>query len=677
VGRIRILDETLANQIAAGEVVERPASVAKELLENALDAGATAITVEVAEGGVRRLRVVDNGSGMGREDAVLALQRHATSKVARADDLLAIRTLGFRGEALPSIASVSRFSLRSREPEALGGTRVRLEGGGEPKVEEAGCPVGTEVLVEDLFFNVPARRKFLKKAETEAAHVQEAVERLAVAHPHVAFRFVRDGRTVIDVPRHESLLDRARSLFDDATAAALQPIRLDGLPGVDGLLGDPRAARATSRHLYTYVNGRFVRDRVVMSAVQSACGSKLERGRYPFVVLRLTLPPEAVDVNVHPAKTEVRFVDGSNIHRLVHRAVQPLLEADPWRAPPEAPAARTYTLSAPEPAPAPEAGLDAHRRRVFDVMERLANRRAGPAARTPVIEPLFPPSALDPRPRVEPWTPPEPAARIAEPSPDTEVAAPGPSARVAEPPTADAPTDPPPAPSAEARAVEPARGRTTSGERSAAPRPAPPVRDVPIRGADSLPTLGARPDPAALPFPALRPLGLLAGRLLLCAAADGLVGLDLPAAHRRLAYDRLCRGAPSIPLAAPAVVTLAPDEWRRFSAARPALAEAGVEAEPFGGTTAAVKALPAGIAEPDAEAFLRAALHLEILDPPALRVLAAEFAAAAEAPPTAASMPAFLAALAAVRHAPPRPEPFVLALGLAELERRLVAGPPG
>ena len=376
--RIRILDDTLANQIAAGEVVERPASVAKELLENAIDAGATAITVEVANGGVDRLRVVDDGSGMSPEDARLALARHATSKLRAVSDLHHIQTLGFRGEALPSIASVSRFTLRTRERGAVGATEVRLVGGRDLEVGAAGGPPGTEVLVEDLFFNIPARRKFLKKAATETSHVLEAVQRLALCYPEIAFRFVRDGRATLELPRHGTLRERTRALFGAHQTEGLQPIRRDGPMAVTGLVGPPGTARSTSRHYHTFVNGRFVRDRVMMAAVQSAYGTRLERGRHPFVVLRVTMPPEAVDVNVHPAKTEVRFIDTSAVHRLVARAISETLEREPWAAPEEQPEARAYTLRAPEPgdAPADQPGVDAHRRRVLDVMERLSVRRA-------------------------------------------------------------------------------------------------------------------------------------------------------------------------------------------------------------------------------------------------------------------------------------------------------------
>ena len=483
-GRIRILDDTLANQIAAGEVVERPASVAKELLENAIDAGATAITVEVANGGVDRLRIVDDGHGMSAEDARLALQRHATSKLREASDLHHIRTLGFRGEALPSIASVSRFRMRTRERDAVGATEVRVVGGRDLEVRDAGGPPGTEVCVEDLFFNVPARRKFLKKAATETSHVLEAAQRLALCYPQVAFRFVKDGRQTLELPRHETLLERTRALFGERVTDGLVAIRRDGPMGVTGLVGPPSTARATARHYHTFINGRFVRDRVMMSAVQSAYGQRLERGRHPFVVLRVTMPPEAVDVNVHPAKTEVRFLDTSAVHRLVSRAIGEALEAEPWAEAP-APQARRYTLKTDAPAPtnADRPGVEAHRRRVLDVMERLSTRRGaiGPRTVAPPVHGRRPPPA--------------------------------------------------PAPQLELTALAPGPG-------------AAPPRDAEIKQTFvSLPSLGSRPELRSVPWAELRPVGEVAGVWLL-AAEDALVTVDPQAAWLRVAYDRVCGAEP-------------------------------------------------------------------------------------------------------------------------------------
>lgn len=396
--RVRVLDAALANQIAAGEVVERPASAAKELLENALDAGATQVTVEIADGGVQLLRVVDNGHGMTPEDARLAVQRHATSKLRETADLMRIATLGFRGEALPSIAAVSRFRMRTRTPDAVGATEVRVEGGAPAEVRDAAGPVGTEVRVEDLFFNIPARRKFLKKPATETAHVHEAIHRLALGHPHVGFRFIKDGRTAIDLPPHADRAQRVRAIFGARVADDLRPVQAEGEYAIEGLIGPADQARSTPRHYYTFINGRFVRDRVIMAAVQQAYGHRLPRGKHPFVVLDLTLPLEAVDQNVHPAKTEVRFADTRVIHRLVGRAIQQAIETAETAETPAPSGGRSYRLdpsaaqssaspdAAPSTAaPASDPGLSRHRQRIFDAMERLGTRRGLPAGRAPSV----------------------------------------------------------------------------------------------------------------------------------------------------------------------------------------------------------------------------------------------------------------------------------------------------
>ncbi|MGK0359204.1 MAG: DNA mismatch repair protein MutL [Bradymonadia bacterium] len=383
--RIEVLDAALANQIAAGEVVERPASAVKELLENALDAGATQVTVEVAEGGVRLLRVVDNGYGMTPEDAALAVRRHATSKVRVTADLMRISTLGFRGEALPSIAAVSRFRLRTRAAGAVGATEVRIEGGASPELRDAAGPQGTEVRVEDLFYNIPARRKFLKKPATETAHVHEAIHRLALGHPHVGFRFIKDERTAIDLPPHADLMQRVRAIFGARIADDLRPVHAEGDYGITGLIGPADQARSTPRHYYTFVNGRYVRDRVIMSAAQQAYGHLLPRGKHPFVVLHLTIPLDAVDQNVHPAKTEVRFADTRVIHRLVSRAMSEAINAA--NAPAPAETSRSYALDpggAPTTTPS-DPGLSAHRQRIFDAMERLGGRQGLPAMRAPSV----------------------------------------------------------------------------------------------------------------------------------------------------------------------------------------------------------------------------------------------------------------------------------------------------
>jgi DNA mismatch repair protein MutL len=316
-GRIHRLPNDLANQIAAGEVVERPASVVKELVENALDAGASRVKVELDNGGVARVRVTDDGEGMDAEDALLALERHATSKLRGERDLFALRTFGFRGEALPSIASVAKVRLLTRLRGAAEATEVLVEGGARPQARPAGAAEGTSVEVCDLFYNVPARRKFLKSTGTEAAHVSEALLLAALSQPHVSFFLVRDGRAAREWLRVGSRRERAAQAFDDEPLEACLGER--GPMRVEAYLGPPERARAGAVGLHLLVNGRPVRDRALARAVAQAYGSVLEPGRYPVGVLYVEMPPDQVDVNVHPQKAEVRFADGRALFGAVTR----------------------------------------------------------------------------------------------------------------------------------------------------------------------------------------------------------------------------------------------------------------------------------------------------------------------------------------------------------------------
>ena len=311
--RIHVLSEHAANQIAAGEVVERPASIVKELVENALDAGARAVTVELSGGGRDLVRVTDDGSGMSPEDAALAFERHATSKLADEHGLAEIATLGFRGEALPSIASVARVALVTAERGALEGTRLELEGGRLTKREPAGAAPGTRLEVRDLFFNTPARRKFLKKTETETTHALEAVVRLALAHPEVAF-VVKDDARVVWQATPGAGVDGERARVAAALGREIDKhlVRVDYRLGTFHLTGwaaAPTYSAGSARELYTYVNRRFVRDRGLLHAVSRAFADRLAHGRYGAAVLHLDVPLGAVDVNVHPQKLEVRFAD--------------------------------------------------------------------------------------------------------------------------------------------------------------------------------------------------------------------------------------------------------------------------------------------------------------------------------------------------------------------------------
>ncbi len=320
-GVIRTLSDRVANQIAAGEVVERPASVIKELVENSLDAECGSVTVSFRNGGKSLIEIVDDGGGMSRHDALLAFDRHATSKIESVDDLKSVSTLGFRGEALPSIASVSRFTLTTCRHGSSTGVEVVMEGGKLKEAKDAPPIHGTCATVRDLFFNTPARRKFLRSESVESAHAQEAVTRQALSRPDVAFKLVKDGKTVIDAPSdltENAFQKRISALFGRASMDELAKIEFEtaGMR-VDGFISRPGVNRASREAQYVFINGRFVRDRIIHAAILDGYRSLMPKGRHPLVFLRLTIPPERVDVNVSPTKTEVRFVDGRSVRSLV------------------------------------------------------------------------------------------------------------------------------------------------------------------------------------------------------------------------------------------------------------------------------------------------------------------------------------------------------------------------
>src|SRR5450432_2235012 len=328
---IRILSDRVASQVAAGEVIERPASVVKELVENSLDAGATRITVAVQRGGIALIRVTDDGGGMDREDALLCLERHATSKLRTGRDLSAISTRVFRGEARPSIASVSRFRLTTREPAALAGTEVVVNGGKIEAVRDAGEAPGTQVEVRSLFYNLPARRKFLRSEPTENGHIESMMHQLAMGNPRVGFTFIRDERTVFQLPPAARLEDRIRDLGGPASLEEL--IEIDGSadgesrPAIRGFIGKPGVSRGSRADQRVFVNGRAVENSTIHHALREGYHTALMKGRHPVTFLFLDLAPAAVDVNVHPAKREVRFHRPSDIHEALVSAVRRSLES--------------------------------------------------------------------------------------------------------------------------------------------------------------------------------------------------------------------------------------------------------------------------------------------------------------------------------------------------------------
>lgn len=351
-GMIIQLPESVANQIAAGEVVERPVAVVKELVENALDAGARSIEVHFERGGKSRIRVLDDGSGMSRGDALLALKRHATSKIRKVDDILALSSFGFRGEALPSIASVSRFTLRTRLREAPGGTEIQVDGGRRPLVRDCGMSPGTEVTVADLFHGVPARRKFMKTDRTESAHILQMCRLLAVAHPEVGFCLIEDGHEVFRTPPCPDRAQRVREIFGKRRVEDLLPFEdeADGLR-LEGLVGRPGVGRHTRAEMVTYVNRRPVESRLLSYALIESYHRFLPKGRYPMAFLFVEVPPAEVDVNVHPTKREVRFRNEPRIRSAVMSGLAALLESQSRKS---LSGARPVDPAEPVPRPAPE-----------------------------------------------------------------------------------------------------------------------------------------------------------------------------------------------------------------------------------------------------------------------------------------------------------------------------------
>jgi DNA mismatch repair protein MutL len=323
---IHILPLEIASRIAAGEVVERPASVVKELIENAIDAGAIDIKIEVRQGGQRLIRVIDNGSGIPAAEVELAFQRYATSKLEHADDLFRIRSLGFRGEALPSIAAVSQVTMLTRAAGEPIGTFVRLENGAIVRREKRGAPPGTVVTVENLFYNVPARRKFLKSETTESSHIADLVASYAMAYPKLRFSLLSDGRMALQSPGSGELYDMLVKVYGLEVAQQMLPVAASDHPAsnvqVSGFVGAPSIHRSTRKYITFFVNGRWIQDRSLAYAVEEAYHTLLPTGRHPIVVLNITLDSEEVDVNVHPTKGEVRFRQGREVFAVVQRAVR-------------------------------------------------------------------------------------------------------------------------------------------------------------------------------------------------------------------------------------------------------------------------------------------------------------------------------------------------------------------
>ena len=319
---IQILDQDTINQIAAGEVVERPASVVKELMENAIDAGATAVTVEIRQGGIGFIRITDNGCGIPKEELPLAFLRHSTSKIHSAADLLTVASLGFRGEALSSIAAVSQVELITKTTDSLTGSRYRIEGGEEKGLEEVGAPEGTTFISRNLFFNTPARRKFLKTETTEAGHVADLVEKIALSHPEISIRLIVNNQNRLHTSGNHNLKDIIYTIYGREIAGSLLSVseEREGMR-ISGFIGKPVIARGNRNFENYFINGRYIKSRLISKAIEDGYKSYMMQHKYPFTLLHFTIEPELIDVNVHPSKMELRFKDGETVYQMVYHAV--------------------------------------------------------------------------------------------------------------------------------------------------------------------------------------------------------------------------------------------------------------------------------------------------------------------------------------------------------------------
>ena len=588
-GRIHILSDQVANQIAAGEVVDRPASVVKELLENSLDAGANRIRIEVEGGGRKLIRISDDGHGMSRDDALLAFERHATSKLRTADDLLSIATLGFRGEALPSITSVARVTLETATGDEAAGTRMEIAGGKILRVEDAALPRGTTLTVADLFFNTPARRKFLRAESTELAHVTALVTHYALVHPEKHFELLSASHTLVSAPPVSRTAERIYQIFGKETLGQLLPVAAEkplahaGLPEpppwkkdpeepvrdpgalrLSGYYSKPELQKLNRNSIYIFVNKRLIRDRLLLHAISEAYRNVIPPTSFPVALLFLEMPPEEVDVNVHPAKTEVRFRQQSLIHDFVRDSLRmALVKARPaaaFLAALDAQATASPSLMPPSTSPlpgAPDPGLPNSDPITMESARndaepfQLTTRQPFPVpGRLPFDARALPPGSFDRR----AWG--EAAAALFQP------AAPAPDACSAS--------------SGDALAYEQhaaAAAAQVEAEQAAA----------------NLNHLGS-----------LKPLGQLRESFILATGEDGLWIIDQHVAHERVLFEKILQARQVEQmqrqhLLMPMLVDLKPDQMVVFAQIADELERNGFEVEPFGPQTLAVKAAPVGL----------------------------------------------------------------------------------
>ena len=577
---IRVLDQDTINQIAAGEVIERPASVVKELLENAVDAGANAVTVEIRDGGLSVIRITDNGCGMEAEQIPTAFLSHATSKIRNAQDLVTIASLGFRGEALSSIAAVAKVELITRTPGSIAGSRYRIEGGKEVGLEEVGAPEGTTFLVRDLFYNTPARRKFLKTPATEASHTAVLVEKIALSHPEVSFRFIQNGQTKLFTSGNRNLKDIIYSVYGREIAQNLVPVSGGADPvRVSGFIGKPVIARSNRSFEVYFINGRYIRNGLIGKAIEDAYKPYMMQHKYPFTMLCFEMDPSFIDVNVHPSKLELRFRNDETVYRTVYHTISVILSGQEL---------------------IPEVQLEEGGK---DVLPSREEKPAAPALKAVTFREEFP---------EPPAKPPVPAAetsrKVPEASKEQEQAEEG---RTPDMP-ADAAAGRMPGPQANAaagRISEPAAPYTVS-----APANKPPVPEEKDKKAPEQMTMFSE----KLLTPESRKRHRIIGQAFetywLVEFDENLYIIDQHAAHEKVLYERMMeslrkRSFTSQTVDPPRVLTLTAREQQMLSQYGEALSSLGFEAEHFGGNEYALRAVPDNLFSVE-----QGELFLELLD---------------------------------------------------------------
>ena len=581
---IQVLDSHVADLIAAGEVVERPASVAKELMENAIDAGASKVTVEISHGGLTFLRVTDDGKGIPAGELKTAFLRHATSKLRTAYDLEAIGTLGFRGEALAAISAVSRVEVMTRTADAPLGASLALEGGVPGQVEEAGCPLGTTMVVRDLFYNTPARLKFMKKDSAEGAAVFGVVQRVALSHPEVSVKFIRDGKQELLTPGDGVLQSAVYAVLGRELALGLREVKSggDGIK-VTGFVSQPACCRASRNWQFFFVNGRQVKSRLLMAALEQAYQNQKMVGKFPACVLHVEVKLSQVDVNVHPAKTEVKFGSEREVFNAVYHAVLSALEGD--RSHPQA----TFTPARPKQTPGQTTmpGLSAQTYRQLTVAD-TAVPRFSPKPRTvwnPPVAPPPRPAAPKAVPRVERGVenlvekvdnfiqPVENSVEKVDNIPQETLLSPRNLEKHAQVIPDKPESQPIPEPVAESQ-----------------PEAAPVENPVEIPQPEAVPV--PEPEPQVEPW---RVAGEVLNTYIIVEQGDKVLLIDKHAAHERMNFDRMkAQGyqAMAQTLLSPAICRLAPEEQAVLLANRPLLEQFGFQADDFGGGTLAVREAP-------------------------------------------------------------------------------------